>query len=154
MATRISLTHLAFLLAVCAAAIFLNWSAFSASDKLYNLIVVVPSGVLCVVLVLCIAISSLRQRSTPKAAMTASDAQAAKKATWGDLLLLGAFALFCLSLTTVGFDVATFVFVWVGIVMGGEKNKIAPPIFAFLFTLALIKGFGSLFPFPMPLLVF
>jgi hypothetical protein len=153
MATRISLTHLVFLLVVCAAAIFLNWSAVSASDKLYNLIVVVPSGIACVLLVLCIAISNLRKPAT-KTSATPSEAQAARKSTLGDLLLLGAFAVFCLSLTTVGFDVATFVFVWVGILMGGEKNKIAPPIFAFLFTLALIKGFGSLFPFPMPLLVF
>lgn len=151
MSRRVSYTHLSFLLFVTVAAIFLNGSAINASTRLYNLIVVLPSGALCLLFVFLIALS---ERRKPTDVLSESALKAKRKATLGDIVLLGVFALFCLSLTTLGFDIATFAFVWLGILMGGEKRWLAPPVFSFLFTLALIKGFGSLFPFPMPLMVF
>lgn len=74
-------------------------------------------------------------------------------AVWGDLSLLSGFALFCYALTHIGFDVATFVFVWAGVVMSGGKGLWQPPLFSALFTLVLVKGFGALFPYPMLTLV-
>ena len=70
-----------------------------------------------------------------------------------DLLLLAGFAVFCYALTHVGFDVATFAFVWAGVVMSGGKGLWQPPLFAALFTLLLVKTFGALFPYPMLTLV-
>ena len=142
--SNLSLSHLAFLILIAAAAVFLNWSAISASTKLYNLVVVVPVGIALMVLVIGIIIKNLR--CTDKApAKDPVEQRADRRTTMIDLVLLG--------LTTVGFDIATFLFVWVGIVIGGEQRWWLPPLYAALFTLLLVEGFGSLFPFPMPLLV-
>lgn len=149
---RISTSHLIFLVLVSACAVFLNWSAVTASPTLFNLIIIAPSGVLVVALSLYILSSALKSTSKPKS--NAATQLMERKALLGDVVLLAVFAIFCLSLTTVGFDVATFLFVWLGIILGGERKWLAPPIFAAIFTFALTKGFGSLFPFPMPLMVF
>ncbi|WP_417847090.1 tripartite tricarboxylate transporter TctB family protein [Thalassospira povalilytica] len=150
--SNLSLSHLAFLLLVAATAVFLNWSAISASTKLYNLIVVVPVGIAVTLLVIGIIVKNLL--GTEKAPQQDPAEQLAKqRTTLVDLVLLGFFAMLCFGLTTVGFDIATFLFVWVGIVIGGERRWWLPPLYAALFTLFLVEGFGSLFPFPMPLLV-
>ncbi|OKH88865.1 tripartite tricarboxylate transporter TctB family protein [Thalassospira sp. TSL5-1] len=150
--SSLSLSHLAFLALIAAAAIFLNWSAISASTKLYNLVVVVPVGIALLLLVAGIIIKNLQNpnKAAPKEPL---EQRANRRATLIDLVLLGLFAALCFGLTTVGFDIATFLFVWVGIVIGGEKRWWLPPLYAALFTLFLVEGFGSLFPFPMPLLV-
>lgn len=148
---RISTSHLVFLVLVSACAVFLNWSAISASATLFNLIIIVPSGALVLGLA---AFILLKTKDDSSKEMDIATKQKEKKALLGDILLLAVFAVFCLSLTTVGFDVATFLFVWLGIVLGGARNWVIPPIYSAIFTFALTKGFGSLFPFPMPLMVF
>lgn len=148
---RISTTHIAFLVLVSACAVFLNWSAIKASTNLFNLIIIVPSGALVIALAAYIFLSPLK---APSASESNTTTLAEKKALIGDITLLVVFAVFCLSITTVGFDVATFLFVWLGVILGGERNWFIPPIYSALFTFALTKGFGSLFPFPMPLMVF
>ncbi|GAA5088636.1 tripartite tricarboxylate transporter TctB family protein [Paenalcaligenes hermetiae] len=148
---RISTSHLVFLVLVSACAVYLNWSAISASATLFNLIIIVPSGALVLGLA---AFILLNTKDSTSADTDATSKQKQRKALLGDLLLLTVFAVFCLSLTTVGFDVATFLFVWLGVVLGGARNWIVPPIYSAVFTFALTKGFGSLFPFPMPLMVF
>lgn len=148
---RISTSHLVFLVLVSACAVFLNWSAVSASATLFNLIIIVPSGALVLGLA---AFILLKSKDVSPEKTDAATKQEEKKAFLGDVLLLAVFAVFCLSLTTVGFDVATFLFVWLGIVLGGARNWVIPPIYSAIFTFALTKGFGSLFPFPMPLMVF
>lgn len=149
---RISTTHLIFLVLVSACALFLNWSAISASSTLFNLIIIAPSGILVLAIAAYIFISTVKAPQNDP--LSTEEKQKQHKALLGDLLLLAFFAVFCLSLTYIGFDVATFLFVWLGIVLGGERNWYAPPLFAAVFTFALIKGFGSLFPFPMPMMVF
>ncbi len=150
--SNLSFSHLTFLLLVAAAALFLNWSAVSASTKLYNLVVVVPVGIALIGLVVGIIIKNLRSTNTAPA-KDAVEQRADRRTTMIDLVLLGLFAALCFGLTTVGFDIATFLFVWVGILIGGERRWWLPPLYAALFTLLLVEGFGSLFPFPMPLLV-
>jgi len=146
---RLSTSHLIFLVLISGTALYLNWSAINASPTLFNLIIMVPSGILVLALAAFIFIKSSDQTTDDE-----NQKKSQHRALVGDLALLGLFAVFCLSLTTIGFDVATFLFVWFGIMLGGEKNWIVPPLFSAVFTLALIKGFGALFPFPMPLLVF
>lgn len=148
---RISTSHLVFLVLVSASAVFLNWSAISASPTLFNLIIIAPSGVLVIALA---AFLFIKSNETQTQEENSDVKQAEKKALLGDITLLAVFAIFCLSLTTIGFDIATFLFVWLGIMLGGERNWFIPPIFSAIFTFALAKGFGSLFPFPMPLMVF
>ncbi|WP_425089677.1 hypothetical protein [Stappia sp.] len=143
MSARFSATHAAFLGIVLAITGFILWSALSASTSLNNLIVVAPAALLLGVLALCIVVSVSRN----------PDAYPAPAGALGDLLLLAGFGIFCYALTHVGFDVATFVFVWAGIVMSGGRSLWVPPLYAAIFSLALVKGFGSLFPYPMLTLV-
>ncbi len=147
---RISTSHLVFLVLVSACAVFLNWSAVRASATLFNLIIIVPSGILVLALAAFIFFSA---KKSPALKDRTDSQKKDNRALIGDLLLLALFAVFCLSLTTVGFDVATFLFVWLGILLGGARSWLVPPIYSALFTFALTKGFGSLFPFPMPLMV-
>lgn len=151
---RISTTHLLFLVIVSAVAIILNYNALRASDTLYNLIVVLPSGILVLGLAVAILIHTLLKGQEGATEPSAEEKSRQYKTLLGDIVLLALFAFFCAALTRVGFDVATFLFVWFGILLGGTKNWIIPPIYAAIFTFVLIKTFGELFPFPMPLMVF
>lgn len=151
---RISSTHLIFLVFVSAVAVLLNYKALSASNTLYNLIVVLPSGILVLVLAVAILIHTLLTKKDDTAQVSQEEKAKQRKTLLGDLVLLLFFAVFCAALTRVGFDVATFLFVWFGVLLGGAKSWVVPPIYAAIFTFVLIKTFGELFPFPMPLMVF
>ncbi|WP_025029248.1 hypothetical protein [Nitratireductor aquibiodomus] len=143
MTTRFPATHAALLGIVFAASGFILWSAVSASASLNNLVVAVPVAAVLGILVLLVIAGTFRKPVD----------ESAKTGVWGDLLLLAGFAAFCFALTHIGFDVATFVFVWAGVVMSGGRGLWQPPLYAALFTVLLVKGFGSLFPYPMLTLV-
>lgn len=145
MTGRLTATHAALLGIIIAISGFITWSALSASVKLNNLVVVAPVATALAALTVAIIVTTLR-KPAPK------DAEA-QSPVWGDLVLLTGFAIFCFALTKIGFDVATFLFVWVGVVMSGGKGIWQPPLFAAIFTLLLVEGFGSLFPYPMLTLV-
>ncbi|SMD09971.1 tripartite tricarboxylate transporter TctB family protein [Primorskyibacter flagellatus] len=145
MTGKLSAPHAALLGIILALTGYITWSALSASNTLNNLIVTVPVAILIAVLSGVILFAAFRSPTPPEPDETS--------AVWGDLLLLSGFALFCYALTHIGFDVATFVFVWAGVVMSGGKGLWQPPLFSALFTLVLVKGFGALFPYPMLTLV-
>ena len=151
MTGKIQATHAALIGIIMAVSGFITWSAVEARPSMNNLIVVAPvAGVialLCVVLILSTLVK-------PKAGTDDDEAQPVPAAgLWGDILLLAGFAVFCYALTHVGFDIATFLFVWGGVVMSGGKGWWQPPLFAAIFTALLVYGFGSLFPYPMLTLV-
>lgn len=145
---KFSATH-AFLLGIILSITgFITWSATQASTTLNNLIVVGPTAIVIGLLTVGIVVSILLKSASEPTADSKGE-----QSIWGDILLLAGFAAFCFSLTTVGFDVATFIFIWVGVLMCGSKGKWQPPLYALLFTVFLVKGFGSLFPYPMSTLV-
>ncbi|MFV0334822.1 MAG: tripartite tricarboxylate transporter TctB family protein [Tropicimonas sp.] len=146
MTSRFPATHAILLGLILAVSGFITWSAVSASTRLGNLVVVVPAAVMLLLLAILVVASALR-RPAPE---SGEDEEAS---LWSDLLLLAGFAVFCYALTHIGFDVATFLFVWAGVVMSGGKGWWRPPCFAALFTVLLVKAFGSLFPYPMLTLV-
>ncbi|VDS10705.1 Tripartite tricarboxylate transporter TctB family protein [Paracoccus haematequi] len=146
MTSRLSLSHAALLACVAVISCYITWSAIAASTRLYNLIVVVPVAVIIAVLLITLVWQAL-SGSVPDGALPD------RKSTIGDIIMLVAFGVFCFGLTKFGFDIATFIFVWAGVAFGGERRLWLPPVYAAVFTLALVKFFGSLFPFPMPLLV-
>ncbi len=153
MRSRLAATHAVFLGLVMVATAFLLWSSTQASTKLNNLVVLVPVSVVLVVACVAIVLISLRNRP-PKSADTALPEEVgAASSIWGDVVLLAGFSVFCLLLTRVGFDLATFLFVWAGVVLSGGKGWWQPPLFAAIFTLLLVYGFGSLFPYPMETMV-
>ena len=88
MTRRISPTHLFFLTLVIAASLFLIWSSAGASFTTYNLIVVVPAGVIVILLTLWIVIGEWR-------AMRAGGGRKRTNlsGTFGDILLLAVLIL-------------------------------------------------------------
>lgn len=146
MTLRIAVSHLIFLAIVTTATLYISTSAVFASSTLYNLVVVAPVAVVLLFLVGLVIFQEMRKPLLNQEAPS-------RTSTIGDIILLACFSVFCIALTKIGFDVATFLFVWLGVVLGGERNWWLPPIFAAVFTVVLVKGFGSLFPFPMLTLV-
>ncbi|TKW64701.1 MAG: hypothetical protein DI616_17780 [Paracoccus denitrificans] len=143
MTGKLSAVHAALLLIIVAVSGYITWSTVSASSKLENLVVVAPVCAAVAVLVVVLSVNMLRHPA----------AEANTSGIWGDVLLLVVFAMFCFMLIRIGFDLATFVFVWVGVLMSGGKGIWQPPLFAAIFTVILVYTFGSLFPYPMPTLV-
>lgn len=135
-------THAALLGFILAVSAFITWSAVSASSSLNNLVVIAPVAAVIALLLVVLVVKAIREAN-------ASSETSEQSGLWGDLFLLSGFALFCFALTKLGFDVATFLFVWGGIALSGEKSLWKPPLFSALFTIFLVKGFGSLFPYPM-----
>lgn len=145
---RLSTSHALLLGVILSATGFITWSAAQASTTMNNLVVVVPVAIIIGLLAIAIVVKSLVKLSSESSVRSEK-----KHSIWSDILLLAGFAAFCFSLTRVGFDVATFVFVWGGVIMCGSKGKWQPPLYALVFTVMLVKGFGSLFPYPMVTLV-
>lgn len=146
MTSRLSLSHAVLLACVAVISCYITWSSIAASTRLYNLIVVVPVAVIIAVLLITLVWQAL-SGSVPDGEMPD------RKSTMGDIIMLVAFGVFCFGLTKFGFDIATFIFVWAGVAFGGERRLWLPPLYSAIFTFVLVKFFGSLFPFPMPLLV-
>lgn len=154
MRSRLPATHAVLLGLVMAATAFVLWSSTQASTKLQNLVVLVPVSAVLVLSCTAIVAIALRQRSDPiMSEAKKSEETSAETSIWGDVVLLAGFGLFCLLLTRVGFDLATFIFVWAGVVLSGGRGLWQPPLFAAIFTVALVYGFGSLFPYPMETMV-
>ncbi|WP_010139461.1 tripartite tricarboxylate transporter TctB family protein [Oceanicola sp. S124] len=144
-------THAALIGIILAVSGFITWSAVDARASMENLIVTAPvAAVIALLSVLLIASTLLKP--APEAAEDAEE-ETRDPGIWGDMLLLAGFGVFCYALTHIGFDLATFLFVWAGVVMSGGKGWWQPPLFAAAFTALLVYGFGSLFPYPMLTLV-
>lgn len=143
-------THAALIGIILAVSGFITWSAIDAQASLNNLIVVAPVASMILLLSIILVATSLLK---PAPAPADDDLPVPEKGIWGDVLLLAGFAVFCYALTKLGFDVATFFFVWAGVIVSGGKGWWQPPLFAAIFTVLLVYGFGSLFPYPMLTLV-
>lgn len=146
MTSRLSLSHAVLLACIAVISCYITWSSIAASTRLYNLIVVVPVAVIIAVLLITLVWQTL-SGAVPDTNLPD------RKSTIGDIVMLVAFGVFCFGLTQFGFDVATFIFVWAGVAFGGERRLWLPPLYAAVFTVVMVKFFGTLFPFPMPLLV-
>lgn len=109
-----------------------------------NLLLLQPTAWLVLGLWVALAVSCLRRRTAPDA----------PRENRGEILrvlaMVGSFGLFIAGLEQVGYDIAIFVFVLVGLVIGGERNPIALLLFPPIFTLAVIHGFRLLIPYPFP----
>ena len=141
---RLAPSHAIFLALVLALTFAMNRSAIAAKFSLNNLIVLAPASILTLILVGVILFSQWGKEE---------DKMESWRKTVGDLLLLGLFCGFCGAMFFVGFDVATFFFVWLGIVVCGERSLWKPPLFSLIFTATVTSAFSTLFPFPMPTLV-
>jgi hypothetical protein len=139
--------HLA-LLAVIAGIVLFYWMDTRATSlRLNNTLLVQPASVIALILVALVLPQCFR-----RVAADAPEAHPADLSELGKVALLAAvFGVFVFSLETVGFDVATFLFMVVALFVCGERRWWVILPFSAVFTAGLIYGYGALIPFPFPL---
>jgi hypothetical protein len=146
--------------------VILGWTGWYLADALRvswnirNIILIVPlAGI-----VLAAALFELGrqgalglgwlQPAEPEAKSDArSGGDAEQRQTTGDLLrgvvLLGFLGVLVFSMSTVGFDLAIFVFILASLILLEPGKYLGKLIFAVVFTFVVVSGARFLLPFPM-----
>ena len=144
--------HLALLLLICGVVVAYLLDARATSLKVNNLLLVEPAAIIALILAAVVLPQCFRRRDQEDDPMLP-----APKESWRELgkvaALAAAFGAFALSLETVGFDVATFVFVALGIWICGERKLWLIGLFSAVFTAVIVYGYQMLVPYPFPLAV-
>jgi hypothetical protein len=131
-------------------ALFAAWLAFDAaarSRSLENLVLIVPGAILTVAVAAGLIAATLMR---PPAAGAAAPPSGSGRQVAGLLALL---VLLLLGLETVGFDLASFLFLLGATRLLGERRPVPLLIFAAGLTAAVVTSLRFLLPFPMPTLV-
>jgi hypothetical protein len=141
--------HLALLAVIGGVVIAYLFDARATSLRANNLLLVQPASILALILVALVVPQCFRR--------VAPDASPEPTETLGDLgkvaALAAAFGAFAISLEIVGFDVATFAFMVIGLYICGERRWWLNLAFSIVFTVLLIYGYGAIIPFPFMLTV-
>ena len=149
---RVDWGHLALLLLICGVVVAYLLGARATSLKINNLLLVEPAAIIALILA-AVVLPQCFRRGAPEA----DDATAPPKENLRELgkvaALAAAFGAFALSLETVGFDVATFVFVALGLWICGERKLWVIALFSAVFTAIIVYGYQLLVPYPFPLRV-
>ena len=142
--------HLALLSLICGVVVAYLLDARGTSLKINNLLLVEPAAIIALILAAIVLPQCFRRE------VADADAQAPKE-SWLQLgkvaALAAAFGAFALSLETVGFDIATFLFVALGLYICGERKLWVIGLFSAVFTAAVVYGYQLLVPYPFPLTV-
>jgi Tripartite tricarboxylate transporter TctB family len=146
--------HLALLLLIVGIVIAYLLDARATSLKTQNLLLIQPAAIVALILAALVLPQCFRRR---QAESDAEGKDGAQRESWVDLgkvaALAAAFGAFAISLETVGFDVATFIFTALGIYICGERKLWVIGAFSAIFTVAIVYGYQLLVPYPFPLLV-
>ncbi|MYZ46587.1 tripartite tricarboxylate transporter TctB family protein [Propylenella binzhouense] len=154
--TRAKLEHLAFLAAITACAALYMLDAWRVSHRVENLIVIVPFGAAAIVLCLLIAARLLRTAEDDDTPAAAEAAEAPGRALWPRIMplvvmaLIGAYAFL---LEIVGFDIVTFAFVALSLLVQGDRNLPRVLVFSAVFTFVVIWGSKAILSVPIPTLL-
>lgn len=141
---EVAWAELAFVTAIAGGVLAYLIEARGVSLDQQNLLLLQPTAWLVLALWAVLAIGCLRRRVDPDA----------PRETGAEILrvvaMVAAFGLFTAGLERVGYDVAIYVFVLAGLLIGGERHPLALLVFPPVFTLAVIHGFRLLIPYPFP----
>lgn len=127
-------------------ALFVGWYAFdaySASSQPENLILIIPIASIALVLCLLELARQTKQRGTEneKKAESVKDV----------LPVIGLFSAYVLSLETLGFDVATMLFVGAFLWVQKERRMVWLIGYSVVFGLLMSTFFAQMLPYPMPM---
>ncbi len=140
--------HLALLAVIGGVVVAYLVDARGVSLRTNNLLLVQPTAILALILVAAVLPQCFRR--VPEG----EEAAAEPLSDLGRVgALAAAFAAFALSLETVGFDIATMLFMVVGLYICGERRWWLNLVFSAVFTVLLIYGYGAIIPFPFPLTI-
>lgn len=141
--------HVVLLGVISAVVIAYLLDARRVSLKVNNLLLVEPASILALIFVLLV----LPQVFIARAERTADERWQERMKLVRVAGLAAAFGLMVFFMEKIGFDVATFLFVAVGLWICGEKKVWLIALFSAAFTVGVIYGYQLLVPYPFPLLV-
>jgi len=154
---RVDWGHLLLLLFICAVVVAYLLDARAVSLRFGNLALIQPAAILALILAAMVLPQCFRRPAGSETPEGAEPQVEAPKETWRDLgkvaALAAAFGAFALSLETAGFDVATFIFVALGLYICGERRSWVIGLYSAVFTVVIVYGYQLLVPYPFPLLV-
>jgi hypothetical protein len=149
--------HLLLLIFICGVVVAYLLDARAVSLKVSNLALIQPAAILALILAAMVLPQCFRRPPEDDTAEGAEEKVEAPKETWRDLgkvaALAAAFGAFALSLEAAGFDVATFIFVALGLWICGERRYWVIGLYSAVFTVVIVYGYQLLVPYPFPLLV-
>lgn len=143
--------HILLILIIAVSSVLYLLDARATSLNMGNLALVQPTALIVVILGL-IVLAQAFPVKTPE-----DDDPQIRSTKRHELLRVGllsaAFAVFVLSLQTVGFDLATLLFIGVGLYLCGERRLWVILVFSLCFTGFVVFGYQQLVPesFPMTL---
>lgn len=141
--------HLALLAVIAAVVVVYLLDARATSLKVNNLLLIQPGSILALILVALVVPQCFKRVPVSEAEERKEDLSDLGKVG----ALAAAFGAFATTLEIVGFDVATFLFMVVGLFVCGERRWWLILVFSAVFTALLIYGYGAMIPFPFPLTV-
>lgn len=146
--------HLALLLLFAILILGYLFDARATSLRVNNLLLVQPVSILAMILLL-LVVPQCFKRAAPRDE-TEDPATMPRETPFelGKILvMMVSFVVLAFSMEAIGFDIAVFAFLVLGIFICGERNWIANIAYSAIFTAALIYGYGAIIPFPFPLAV-
>lgn len=156
--------HLGFLAFIAVVVLTYLFDARAVSLKTDNLLLVQPAAIIALILIACVLPQIIKRRAVTGDVETASDNSLETADPVVDqspsrhrrdflkvLALATLLGIFCFFLETIGFDLATFLFVAVGLVLCGERKWWVVLLFSAAFTLFVVYGYSTLVPYPFPM---
>ncbi|MBD8514135.1 tripartite tricarboxylate transporter TctB family protein [Photobacterium sp. 2_MG-2023] len=125
-----------------------SWDAYQASSTAENLILITP--ITLISLILCI-LELTRQRLDNKKQCKPEPGSNSHDDLKSVLPIIGLFAVYVLSLETIGFDIATTLFVGCFLLIQKERRLVWIIGYSVVFGLLMSTFFAQMLPYPMPM---
>lgn len=165
--------HIAFLIGLLVVISFYLSDAIMASSKAENLMMILPVSLIGIGICLCQMRLSISPRAsnpdnTPASTSASNDLSTAPKPLSAPVesstqrwlfkyrvpIFMGLLGLYLIGLIYVAFDLATFLFIWLSLVLQGERRKVLAFIYALLFALGVTWCLKLMVPFPFTTIFF
>lgn len=129
--------------------------AFTASQQVENLLLIVPIGILTISLT-SIALFQLFKKiriQTPEKTDEIEEKQKSEK-EGNKIIFISMFLylIYGLAIIPIGFDVATFIFIAAMMFLQGERKLGLLIIYPLIFSVLVSTFFSAMIPYPMPML--
>jgi len=127
--------------------------AYRASPTVTNLILIAPASALALGLCGLILFRRLRDACTAPEPVEEAPPAPTGLAHYRPVAFIVLFGLYIVGLETIGYDVASWLFVAAALVLAGERRPVVVIVYSFLFGSLAVWLFGLMTPYPMPTLV-
>ncbi|MDO9024439.1 hypothetical protein [Zwartia sp.] len=144
--------HISFLVALLLIISLYLTDAIMASRKAENLMMILPVSLIGIG----ICLWQIRLSARPRT--STSQSESAQTETYlfkyRVPIFMGLLGLYLLGLIYVAFDVATFLFIWLSLLMQGEQRKVLAFFYALLFAVGVTWCLKLMVPFPFTTMFF